>query len=343
MLEPKTPYASSEKKPPRLDAQGEFKLPITPIGLNEQIKNNALLDTEWRHHADVKWLYQIGDLLNEHFFDGDIPQVVIGLDETGRLKKSGEFYFEGDGVSLRNHIDLKKGLTRLEQVMALVHNYVHAHNESYGTTKSWYHSTTFRKAMKEFGLQTDKSGDLIAIDIPKFSGILEKVGAKPLVIELQSMFIGAEPEPTIPPIIEPKIKGTGEPANCQHYTVDQGCPMHGETCVMEASPSALSIAAANMPPSSHIGGPGGTPSTFTAWDEAKQAIEAEAGNTDLGSMIASPNAPVAGSPVASVKPKSKMIKWGCGCTNVRCAVTLEAQCLKCGGKYVITDKNIVGG
>ena len=335
MLEPKTPYASSEKKPPRLDAQGEFKLPITPIGLNEQIKNNALLDTEWRHHADVKWLYQIGDLLNEHFFDGDIPQVVIGLDETGRLKKSGEFYFEGDGVSLRNHIDLKKGLTRLEQVMALVHNYVHAHNESYGTTKSWYHSTTFRKAMKEFGLQTDKSGDLIAVDIPKFSGILEKVGAKPLVIELQSLFIGAEPEPTIPPIIEPKIKGTGEPAT---------------TATINFSSPNLSSSTVGPPPtaavggeSSHIGGPGGTPSTFTAWDEAKQAIEAEAGNTDLGSMIASPNAPVAGSPVASVKPKSKMIKWGCGCTNVRCAVTLEAQCLKCGGKYVITDKNIVGG
>jgi len=299
-------------------------LPITPIGLNEQIKNNALLDTEWRHHADVKWLYEIGDLLNEHFFEGNIPQVVIGLDETGRLKKSGEFYFEGDGVSLRNHIDLKKGLTRLEQALALVHNYVHANNSVYGTTTTWYHSAAFRKAMTGFGLKTDKSGDLIAIDIPKFSNVLEKVGAKPLVLELQAMIISAEPEPVIPPIIEPKIKGTGEPAT----------PAAGE-------PATPDPAAANV--SSHMGGPGGTPSTFTAWDTAKQAIEAEAGNPDLGSMTASPNSPVAGSPVASVKPKTKMIKWGCGCTNVRCAVTLEAQCLKCGGKYVITDKNIVGG
>jgi len=309
-------------------------LPITPIGLNEQIKNNALLDTEWRHHADVKWLYEIGDLLNEHFFDGDIPQVVIGLDETGRLKKSGEFYFEGDGVSLRNHIDLRKGLTRLEQCLALVHNYVHANNSVYGTPKSWYHSTTFRKSMTEFGLKTDKSGDLIAIDIPKFSGVLEKVGAKPLVLELQAMIISAEPEPTIPPIIEPKIKGTGEPAT--PATINFSSPNFSSSTV-HPPPTA----AANVP--SHMGGPGGTPSTFTAWDTAKQAIEAEAGNPDLGSMTASPNSPVAGSPVASVKPKTKMIKWGCGCTNVRCAVTLEAQCLKCGGKYVITDKNIVGG
>jgi hypothetical protein len=28
--------------------------------------------------------------------------------------------------------------------------------------------------------------------------------------------------------------------------------------------------------------------------------------------------------------KSKMRKWACGCTTVRCAVTLVAKCLKCG-------------
>lgn len=30
---------------------------------------------------------------------------------------------------------------------------------------------------------------------------------------------------------------------------------------------------------------------------------------------------------------SKLKKWSCGCTNVRCAVKLDAQCLKCGSPF----------
>lgn len=35
--------------------------------------------------------------------------------------------------------------------------------------------------------------------------------------------------------------------------------------------------------------------------------------------------------------RSKMRKWSCGCTNVRCAVKLSAHCNKCGGKFVPSD------
>lgn len=40
--------------------------------------------------------------------------------------------------------------------------------------------------------------------------------------------------------------------------------------------------------------------------------------------------------VKPTKPKgpgSKMKKWSCGCTNVRCAIELEATCIKCGNGF----------
>lgn len=37
------------------------------------------------------------------------------------------------------------------------------------------------------------------------------------------------------------------------------------------------------------------------------------------------------------KQKTKMLKWSCGCTNVRCAVKLEATCEKCGQKFELQD------
>jgi hypothetical protein len=38
-------------------------------------------------------------------------------------------------------------------------------------------------------------------------------------------------------------------------------------------------------------------------------------------------------PRCTLKGNSKLKKWSCGCTNVRVAVNLEAQCLKCGKKF----------
>ncbi len=292
----------------------------TPIGLNEQIKQNALNDTEWRHHDDVEWLYAIGDLLNKHFFEGKIPQVVIGLDDTGRLKKSGEFHFEGDGVSLKNHIDLKKGLTKLEQVLALVHNYVHAETSVYGTPKTWYHSAAFRKRMTDFGLKVNKSGDLTAVNVETFTPVLEKLHAVGLTAELETMVVGPDPEPAMPPLDE-------MPVPIKHDQTGATDALHPPTHA--GVPILTAPASQNF-----MGGPGAAPSSFVAWNSAKTAVEAGPG-------------PVAGTPWATsgpptAKKKSAMIKWSCGCTNIRCAVKLEAQCLKCGNQFIIVDKNVVG-
>jgi len=37
------------------------------------------------------------------------------------------------------------------------------------------------------------------------------------------------------------------------------------------------------------------------------------------------------------KQKTKMKKWSCGCTNIRCAVDLDATCNKCGQKFELQD------
>ena len=48
------------------------------------------------------------------------------------------------------------------------------------------------------------------------------------------------------------------------------------------------------------------------------------------SLLAAAAAGVAG---AGSAPGSKLKKWRCGCTNVRCAVGLDARCLRCGERF----------
>ena len=37
---------------------------------------------------------------------------------------------------------------------------------------------------------------------------------------------------------------------------------------------------------------------------------------------------------SKVKAPTKMKKWSCGCTNVRCAVELSAECQDCGNEFI---------
>ena len=40
---------------------------------------------------------------------------------------------------------------------------------------------------------------------------------------------------------------------------------------------------------------------------------------------------------SKVKAPTKMKKWSCGCTNVRCAVELLAECQDCGNEFKLQD------
>ncbi len=41
----------------------------------------------------------------------------------------------------------------------------------------------------------------------------------------------------------------------------------------------------------------------------------------------------------TTKAKTKMKKWECGCTIIRCAVDLKAKCLACGEKFIKDEEN----
>ena len=109
---------------------------------------------------------------------------MIGFDAGSRLKKAGEYLYEADEISLKFHFNLRKDLSELETVIALIHNAVHAHNETYATKVSWYHKVAFRKAMQVYGLTCDKHGDLTAIDVAVFSEILDRIKHGHLIAEL---------------------------------------------------------------------------------------------------------------------------------------------------------------
>ena len=137
------------------------------LGLATQIKELAIHSTGWRHHNPVKKAYEVYDKLNEKFFGGDLPQCIIGLDDNGRIQRDGVYYYEGDSVSLPHHIDLMPGLSAMGTIVALLKNMEHLNSEVYKVQKSWYHSLSWRKAMKEFGLVCKANGEVTEI-LPEF-------------------------------------------------------------------------------------------------------------------------------------------------------------------------------
>ena len=232
------------------------------IGLNEQIAKHAQDSAGWRHHKRAEKVYPLLATINKVCFGDELPQCVVGFDDVGRLKKAGDYHWEGDGMSLKMHIDLRKDLTDLELVLALLHNLTHVQVEIFKDKATWYHSKDFRDRMLEFGVKVDKSGDVTEVHLATFSAVLTNVGREDLLEELKTWEateaeLVTEPDP-VDPI--PKVAGKGE--------------AQPETVKVSKAPS---------------------------------------------------------------KGTSKMKKWTCGCTIVRCATELKATCLLCNQMFMKDD------
>ncbi len=156
------------------------------VGLNEQIAEHARMAKGWRHQSKADNAYALFEHINTSLFDGMLPQPVIGFDDAGRLKKAGNYSFEGDGIGLKHHFDLRKDLTQLELVIGLIHNSVHLKQETYEEKQTWYHTTEFRDAMAIFGLVCNDSGDVDTIILSKFEETLKMIGAGELTDELHT-------------------------------------------------------------------------------------------------------------------------------------------------------------
>ena len=151
-------------------------------GLNQQIKEHARAYKQWKYQEKADKAYSIFEVINEKLFDGKLPQVVIGFDT--RLKKSGEYYFQGDNISLNHHFDLHPDLTELEVTLAALHNAVHASMNVYQEPAKWYHSKAFQKELGQWGIQSDDLGHAKALDPDLISETLRKIGQEHLIPEI---------------------------------------------------------------------------------------------------------------------------------------------------------------
>jgi hypothetical protein len=136
-----------------------------PKGINRTIRQLAESQTNWRFHTQANLAYRLYDAMNARLFNGTLPDPLISFDETGRLKKDGDYQWERDGLALYGRMDLRRDLSQLELAVAVIHNLEHLRQETFSKNKkSWYHSAAFRKSMKGFGIQTNTSGDTVSMD-----------------------------------------------------------------------------------------------------------------------------------------------------------------------------------
>ena len=204
---------------------------MAKIGLNEQVAEHARNSTDWAYQAKADQAYAAFATIDLTLFDGQIPSPVIGFDAGSRLKKAGEYLYEADEISLKFHFNLRKDLSELETVIALIHNAVHAHNETYATKASWYHKVSFRKAMAVYGLTCSKHGDLTAIDVAVFSEVLDRIKHGHLIAELATFQVieadvtgasPASPESPVKVAVAPPTKKS-QPSKNAYVKFTCGC------------------------------------------------------------------------------------------------------------------------
>jgi len=67
-------------------------------GINQAIQKHARTSLDWKHQGKADKAYTIFGAINDFLYEQNLPTVIIGFDN--RLKKAGEYYFEGDTSAL---------------------------------------------------------------------------------------------------------------------------------------------------------------------------------------------------------------------------------------------------
>ena len=191
-------------------------------GINKAIKENARVTANWKYREQADYAYTIYESVNEMLYNSMLPDVVIGFDN--RLKKQGEYYFEGDNISLKHHFDIRDDLTKLETIIAVLHNTVHCNQDVYKAKGQWYHTQTFKEEIKQWGIEVDKAGDAVYLDINVFNDTLDKIGQSTLrsdvldfePIEAKNLSLNSStPQSTITKVKAPSSKVKATPKSKQ--------------------------------------------------------------------------------------------------------------------------------
>lgn len=151
-------------------------------GINRQVSDFARSNTGWKYREKAEFTYNIFKAINNELFDGKLPDVLVGFDT--RLKKAGEYYYEGDSVGLKYHFDVHPDLSPFETVLACLHNAVHAEIDVYKEKASWYHSKAFRDEMESWGVEADDKGHAVALKPKLIEEVLNKINHAHLIAEI---------------------------------------------------------------------------------------------------------------------------------------------------------------
>jgi|TARA_Y100000310_G_C20489732_1_gene718592 predicted SprT family Zn-dependent metalloprotease len=169
-------------------------------GINKAVQEHARTSLDWKHQVKADKAYTLYGAVNDFLYQQNLPTVVIGFDD--RLKKAGEYYFEGDNISLKHHFDMRTDLTKVETVIAVLHNAVHAYQDIHKPKGQWYHTKIFRDEMNQWGVATDKNGDAVSIDPVVFVETLTKIGADEIRSEIVD-YEAVEADVTVTSTTEP--------------------------------------------------------------------------------------------------------------------------------------------
>jgi hypothetical protein len=151
-------------------------------GINRQVSDFARSNTGWKYREKAEFTYNIFKAINNELFDGKLPDVLVGFDT--RLKKAGEYYYEGDSVGLKYHFDVHPDLSPFETVLACLHNAVHAEIDVYKEKATWYHSTAFREEMESWGIEVNDKGHAVALKPKLIEEVLNKINHAHLIAEI---------------------------------------------------------------------------------------------------------------------------------------------------------------
>lgn len=153
--------------------------------VNFEIADHATGLSEWEHVERASELYWFASLFNAAFFPADrqAPMPAISF-EKGRVGTLGTFRIGHNDMGIKNHINLNKVYLDREmwqQLSTLFHEMVHAweyeHLNEKERTKSWYHAAKFREMMASVGIETDKRGCHIGLDMSgRFVHVLRQHG-----------------------------------------------------------------------------------------------------------------------------------------------------------------------
>lgn len=144
-----------------------------PMGIAEIVKDLAINSENWRHQQSIASAYKSFDLINKFVYNEELPQAIIGHDDSGRMQRMSKYHYEGDGVALPHHIDLKIGLSFEQTLIGLLIAIEEMRSEVFDKKDNWYYSLDWQKRMKKMGLVCSSSGQVEKINLP-FRHVLTK-------------------------------------------------------------------------------------------------------------------------------------------------------------------------